>query len=205
MAFYRGTMFFTFDGIPATAFTESWEYEMPNDDQAAARLNSLASSRRQVLSDDWTITNQRVARLTVDGVGSGARIKQFTIETANCAGSYTGQLGAADSPWAAAIFRINKRRTMEVGPTRPRMYQMRGIPDTWWQGGAFGIPAGDLAKVTTWLKTVTPGIGIGDVVIGTGGELELRPYIAFCPGKVSSRKIGRPFGLYRGRRRCPTT
>jgi len=199
--FFRGTMLFTFkNSTISTGFSESWEYESATEVAGVERLVSIATRRVEVLSDDWTITGYRVARADLDV----DKIVYNMVMTPICIAALEGKLGDADSPWSAVVVKINKQRDEAVVEARPRQYQMRGIPDSWWANGGTALPAADKAKFNTFMKAVTqPGLNLGQLVVTAAPELVLQRYTGYCPPRPSNRKIGRPFGLYRGRRKCP--
>jgi len=201
--FFRGTLLFNFEGAtPPAGFSESWEYEAGTEQQGVDRLNSIASRRAEVLSEDWTIIGQRVTRADLEG----SIIKYSLVMTPTCAGTYDGKLGDSDSPWAAVLVKINKQRDELVASARPRMYQMRGIPDSWWANQGVAMPAADKAAFATFMKSVTqPGLQVGQLAVSAAPAIVLQRYNGYCPPKPSNRKIGRPFGLHRGRRSCPTS
>jgi len=205
MPFYRYTMFMQFENAaPPAGFSESWENSASSDENARNTMQTLISQRRNILSQTWRIVGGRIAKLSI-GTSSTPPpthniIKQSLVQPITCQLSNVGALGASDTPWTALLVEINKFPLTGVD-SRPRQQQVRGIPDTWWTAGALSIPAADagaLQNFFNYIKEAGTQFGGGQVRI-VDNALQLQRYRGLCQKRISSRRIGRPFGLLRGR------
>jgi len=205
MAFYRFTMFMqTVDMTPPAGFSESWENESSSDTNARNTMQTLIARRRACLSNDWRISGGRIAKLSIGTSDvpppTHSIIKQSLVQPLVCQSSTEGLLGASDIHWAAVLIEITKNPVTGVD-SKPRYQQMRGIPDTWWNGSALSIPAADQGAVTQFFSYITTAgvsFGGGQVRI-VDNALLLQRYRGICLKRISARRIGRPFGLLRGR------
>ena len=203
MAQYKVTLFFDGDFSPPTGFSESWEFDRTDDAAAKSAALALVDPRRAVLAQNWSIRTVRLAKLLVIGSGPTCRLKQEAVSVEGCISAGAGLLGGTDTPWTAIYIEMPTRQsTPSVGlPPRPRRYQMRGIPDTWWDGtnAELSDEAGPL--IATWMSHVINVLQAGDAKPNSGcTAVRIQPYTTHCVRRISSRRIGRPFGLVRGRR-----
>jgi len=106
----------------------------------------------------------------------------------------------SDTPWAAVLIEMTKNPITGVD-SKPRQQQMRGIPDTWWTAAALDIPAADMGAVQGFFNYITQALAgfAGGQVRIVDNALTLQRYRGICLKRISSRRIGRPFGLLRGR------
>jgi len=205
MPFYRYTMFMQFNNAaPPAGFSESWENEASTDANARNTMQTLIQARRSVLSSSWKIVGGRISKLRVGTCGSPPVqcIQQSLIQPLVCQVSNDGALGVSDTPWAAVLIDVMKFANDNFPSSRPRAQQMRGIPDTWWSNAALDIPLADQAAVTQFFQYITQVVagsfGGGQVRI-LSNALHFTRYRSICLRRISSRRIGRPFGLLRGR------
>jgi len=201
MAYYRYTLLMQFNETsPPAGFSESWENQETSDAQARNQLNTLVNARKACLSNAWTILSGRISKLSYQASPSPGRIKQSLVQALTCPAGVVGLLGASDTPWTAALIEMSKfTLPASTASTRPRYQQVRGIPDTWWDGSALSIPAGDQAALQGFFTYLISIAQMGQVRI-SDAALILQRYRGICIKRISSRRIGRPFGLRRGRR-----
>jgi len=203
MPAYKATMFFEGEFIPPSGFSESWEFSRSTDEDAGAVALAMVGERRKALSNNWAIRSVRVARLMPTGSGPTCRLRQVAVTVPGCIADSQGLLGATDTPWTAIYVEIPTRQsTPSVSlPPRPRRYQMRGIPDTWWDGATQQIIAAAPPIINAWVGYVVNTVQAGDAKANPGcTDVRIQPYLNGCIRRISSRRIGRPFGLLRGRR-----
>lgn len=203
MPIYKATMFVEGEFIPPTGFSESWEFERSEDSAAQSVALEMVGQRRQVLSNNWAVRAVRLARLLVTGAGPTCGIRNEAVNISGCIADSQGLLGATDTPWTAIYIEMPTRQsTPSVGlPPRPRRYQLRGIPDSFWDGATQQIDPTAPPIIAAWLTWVINTLQAGDAKPNSGcTQLRVQPYTTHCIRRISSRRIGRPFGLVRGRR-----
>jgi len=203
VAIYKATMHFEGEFIPPSGFSESWEYNRTSDDEAAQLALELVGERKKYLSQNWAIRSVRVARLTPNGVVENCKLKAVAVQVNGCIADAQGLLGPTDTPWTAVYIEIpSKQSTPSVStPPRPRRYQMRGIPDTWWDGPNQALSAEVGPATAAWMAWIVNVMKAGDAKPNAGcSSAQIQPYLMGCVRRISSRRIGRPFGLLRGRR-----
>jgi len=201
-------MTFTKSG-PPTGFSESWCRSLPGSpsdqtvrDTAQAWSQVLAARRLTCLSEDWKITGIRTAELVVATNGAGKCYWKATeIGIIACPNTLTGKEGPADTPWTSVY------AVLGAG-SHPRRQQMRGVPDIIWASGAFNAPLAT-QKFNSFLNLVAPAtpneFGAWKLSFATGSgdcasKARVERYQSWCIKRASSRRIGRPFDLLRGRR-----
>lgn len=203
MPIYRATMHFEGEFIPPTGFSESWEFNRTSDDEAQQLALDMVGERKKYLSANWSIRSVRAARLTPNGNVSDCKIKAAAVQINGCIQDAQGVLGPTDTPWTAIYIEIPSRQsTPSVATTpRPRRYQMRGIPDSWWDGANAEL-SNEVGPLTAaWMQWLVNVMKAGDAKANAGcSSLQIQPYMMGCVRRISSRRIGRPFGLVRGRR-----
>jgi len=202
MSLYRYTMMIQFNNTaPPAGFSESWTNEENTDTLARNTMQTLIAERRKVLSSSWTISGGRISKLAVIATPPPAKIVQRLVQPLVCQSGLAGLLGDSDTPWTALFVEMTKFANPLFPSTRPRAQQMRGIPDTWWASAALAIPAADAAKLQGFFSfLINPTtFGAGQARINPDDELQLLRYRGICLKRISSRRIGRPFGLLRGR------
>lgn len=194
MAMYRGTLFFSFAGPPADGWTEKVDFVAPSNSSAQTILQQIVTARQYTLSQSISIVGVKLA--TVASKLSTKTTKYFLAQTKIflCPDVSVGKgfLSVVDTPNAAVLVQVEY-----TGYSRIGNYQVRGIPDTWWDGGAL-TPAAQainfyfqfLGRIPMQLFHVNKTTGV------------LTPYPMQCAhlNRISSRRTGRPFGLLRGRR-----
>lgn len=196
MAVFRATLLFQFANQPPCGFSESYEFSAPSVAAAKTIVAGMPAQRVRWLSQDWSIVGFRLAFESTSLVGEKCKKKYTPVQIGRCPGNPVGQLGAADSPYAAVLVRIS----FADAAYKPRNFLARGIPDTWWTAGALSIPPGDGNQFLTWFNNMTT-VPVGkNAPVPTGCSSNFVPWSSYCVQRVASRKIGRPFGLLRGRR-----
>jgi len=203
--FYKVTLFMESRvGNPARGFSESWSWEESSDSSLFNHAAQLASERAKILSQSYQISSYRIARLKGIQGGTFCTLKQELVQTAICPVPINGKLSEGDIPAASvlvqmALVSLSINDVPQVH--RPRQWQMRGIPDTWWSGSVLAIPAADANKITAFCNFLTAVLFAG-IVFGypTCPDLNIHKYQSCCVRRISSRRIGRPFLLLRGRR-----
>jgi len=203
MPVYRFTMMMQHNtAAPAVGFSESWSANATSDTNARNKMQTLIQQRTEVLSQSWTIQGGRIARLEYQASPAPPKIVERLVQPLVCNAGTAGKLGVTDTPWAAVLVQMNKVSLDDVTVrTRPREQQVRGIPDTWWTGGALDIPAADLAKLQGFFSYLISPLqfGAGQARI-VDAAVFLQRFNGICLKRISNRRIGRPFGLIRGRK-----
>jgi len=200
---YRMTGLFQFAGPPPAGFSESWDFIATDDTAALQQPSSWAKERVRILSEDWTLTGIRLTRLAPFAGEEGCELHQTLVEGNVCQPPEVGKLGRADSPFAAVYITINTRQSTPSSgfPPRPRRWLVRGIPDAWWDQAALLRDGPIVGAVNRYLNFMITNMQAGSTRIMLGcASLALLPYGSYCIRRVASRRIGRPFGLLRGRR-----
>lgn len=203
MGVYKATLMFEGEFLPASGFSESWEFERTTDEQASSAALDAVGERRKALSQNWAIRSVRLARLLPTGSGPTCKIRQEAVSIIGCINDSQGLLGPTDTPWTAVYIEVPTRQSApSVGlPPRPRRYQMRGIPDSWWDGTNQELTPAASPIIAAWMQWVINTLQAGDAKNNAGcTATRIQPYVTHCIRRISSRRIGRPFGLLRGRR-----
>jgi len=207
MPFYRYTMFMQFvPNAPPCGFSESWENSATSDENARNTMQTLIARRRTCLSSSWLIQGARISKLSIGTSDvpppTHSIIKQSLVQPLVCQTSTIGLLGVADTPWTAVLVEMTKNPITDVD-SKPRQQQMRGIPDTWWTSAALTIPGANAGAVQSFFNYITQALAgfAGGQVRIVDNALTLQRYRGICLKRISSRRIGRPFGLLGGGRR----
>jgi len=201
---FRATLMFQFDkSKPPAGFSETWEFQASTDEGAGEIVTELATQRIKILSEDWTIIGARLATLGLSATPP-AKIVQTYVSLNACVMNHEGELGVSDTVWAAVRYKIATFPHVTYPGSRPRQYLIRGIPDTWWNASELSIPKADDVKVNAFLGYII-NKPFGHFVVDDLGAIAFVNYRNQCGPFPSNRKIGRPFGLLRGRRSCPET
>jgi len=209
MATLKVTILMNFLGNPNCGFSESWVMTQGESNFQTAAID-LANSRRQSLSRNWYVAGVRAGKLVVRQRPSpastyylGQELVQLPCSTFGP--NAVGQLGPSDTPWTAVFVRITTTRLPGSPIARPRLFQMRGVPDDLWVGATFNKNAANV-QLGPFLQRVTGNVGAlaaGHPYIITppavGDSAGVNNYEGYCIDRASSRRIGRPFGLLRGR------
>jgi len=199
MANYKGTLLFTYQGSPPCGFSESFMFEAASDLVAKGVIANWPGQRIKWLASQWKIVGFRLASISNVTVSGKCKQVYTPVQIGACAGSPSGLLSDADTPFTAVLFKV-----MFADPAkRPRQYLARGIPDTWWTAGALTIPAADGNKFLTWfnfMKAQATGAFFYAPKKVPPCPTSLTPWSTYCTTRIASRRIGRPFGLIRGRK-----
>jgi hypothetical protein len=205
MPFYRLTGLFQFGGQPPCGFSESWDFDAVDDTLAISQANSWPKERAEILSHDWTIVTVRLSKIALVQAPV-CKKKLLPVQQGVCPRATRGAIQSdADTPWAAILIAIaTKQASAPVGgEPRPRQWQCRGIPDSWWTG-VLDINVADNGKISKYCKYLKDNLQAGHVLPNAGcSALGLQPYQSCCVKRISNRQIGRPFFLLRGRRLSP--
>jgi len=199
---YRVTFLFQASTTPPVGFSESWEMQFASDNLAAAAVPALVAKRATWLADGWVIAGARLSLLAITaGTGGKCKITYSPVLLAGCVLNVPGALSANDNPYAAIYFQFKRGST-----GKRRVYLARGVPDTWFANGGVSIPAADGNKFLSWFNYMKNSFSFGKAVgnAPTCNAITIDPYTEYCLKRFASRRVGRPFGLLRGRR-SPTT
>lgn len=162
-----------------------------------ALLNQLLPIRLAMLPGSVRITYSRLSDLSVPG-------DSVVIVPADGGGNYGLLVGGhlkAEDPWDALL--VNLRATPFY---RSRMF-LRGLPDIADEEGTLFTPdtawAGAFTSWASWIKGNCGMISYRGVVPDAGGFLHgiFNPITSVEWVRLTSRRVGRPFGLPVGRRR----
>jgi hypothetical protein len=194
MANYRFTMYFNFPGPPADGWTEKVDFVAPSTTVAQTIAQQIATARRYTLSQSINIFAFKLA--TVAPKLSAKTHKYFLAQTKVflCPDIQGGKgfLSVVDTPNAAVLVQVQY-----MGYSRVGNYQIRGIPDTWWDAGALTPAATAILFYFQFLQKIPMQLFHVDK---TGGTLTIFAMQCSHLQRISSRRTGRPFGLLRGRR-----
>jgi hypothetical protein len=196
---YKGTLLFSYVGQPPVGFSESIEFTAETDTDARNKIASWPEQRKAWLASDWRIIGFRLALISHTSTGGICKAKYTPIQIAACAGNLLGDLGNAETPFAGVLFRVS----FGVGVKRPRMYVGRGIPNTWWTAGALSIPPDEGGKFLGWfnfMRSQKAGAYLYNPKHALPCEPQFTRWFSYCTVRIASRRIGRPFGLIRGRK-----
>jgi len=203
MPFYRGTWLFNFGGKPPAGFSESWDFDAATDSLAISQMQPFFKERAALMSKDWEIIGARLSQITLVQAPA-CKLKLVPVNMEICLKKQAGLIqDNCDTPWASILVDIaTKQSSPSLGvPPRPRRWQCRGIPDTWWTG-SLTVPNADAAAVLAFIKFLKDSLQAGHVKANAGcSALAMQPYTTGCIKRISNRQVGRPFGLLRGRRR----
>jgi len=200
-------MSYTASGPPC-GFTEQWAKALPgspSDTNAHQVMQQWATDlidmRVRCLSSDWRVTGTRISELFPDTGEDGCFWRAEQLGLITCPNVRVGRLGVTDSPWSAVYVKIGVA-------SAPRRQLMRGGPDTWWNGGVFQRDTA-IQQLQPFLNFVAPPAananGAWKFSFSAGSSpcserARVEPYQRWCVERYASRRIGRPFGLLRGRR-----
>jgi len=200
MPYYKGTLLFNYTGSPSTGFSESHEFFAATDSEAKSKIAAWPAERRKWLAQQWRIVGFRLSAIALVAQ-SGKCVKKYKpIAIGACVGTVVGLLGDADSPYTGVLVEIG----FDFGDRRPRNFIARGVPDGWWTGGALSIPVGEGNRFLAWFNfmrnTAVAATVFGVPTSDPPCSLTARAWNQYCVKRIASRRIGRPFGLLRGRR-----
>jgi hypothetical protein len=192
MSAYRVYILFNNDVKPQVGFSERYDIDAADDDAAMTVATQLKDARRNFLAGNWSVVAVRIARLALKMVGSKCKVIARQVRLCPDISGGLGLMGAMDVP-AAAVF----ADFFYTGVPLPSHRQFRGIPDVWWDAAALTKAKEAIETFCRRLKVfkhvrVIPGEGCS-----TPG---LFPLKCCATRRISSRRVGRPFGLIRGRR-----
>jgi len=202
MSFFKAVHFFR-DTSEGLGWSEVWYVEAANFDQAEESGSNIATTRARVLSQDCTIEYQRI--IGNQPATTAVRPRQprsATLQRLDQRGLVPGRNGEnADLPWTAV-----KVRWAAADVSIFRTQLIRGVPDTWFEGGSDKLGA---ANFKTWIVVMTNQLRAMQARIRH--TLPIVPPATFRVYDFNSvargtyegytrRATGRPFGLPRGRR-----
>jgi len=197
MAQYRVYLIFNFNGTPEAGFSETYDIDAGSEATAKDVACRISQNRANFLSSDWFIVAVRLALLEAANVAGKCIIRAKRIIMCPACANIVGVLGNADTPNAAVFadfFYDNVKK--------PSHRQFRGIPDDWWIGATLTSAKEAIGTFCNRLKS------LGHVrVISSGTVCALSSFPLKCcdTRRISSRRVGRPFGLLRGRQSNRTT
>jgi hypothetical protein len=216
MPFFKGTYLFEYHPIlgdeppvvdaprpPQVGFSESWSIFDDVEGEGIATFLSFIKERARLLSEDWQIIGLRVARYNDFLQGEQCKVRMTPVMTPICLQPTRGAIQeSADTPWAAVLVQMDTRQSTPSSgrQPRPRQWQLRGIPDIWWRNGLLQMPPEAKGEIGRFCRFITTQMEAGNVVQAANCELHLLRYTGCCIKRISNRRIGRPFGLIRGRR-----
>jgi len=192
MAQYRVYLIFNFNSEPICGFSERYDFFAASDSSATAAAQTIKLARRKFLSEDWTIVAVRLALLVPKVVEDECKILARRIILCPEIAPGIGQLGPADTPTSAVFTDFFYRAV-----PKPSHRQFRGIPDDWWEGTELTKARDFIGSFCNTLKGIPHNKTVSntDCTSLTGFELK-----CCATRRISERRVGRPFGLLRGRR-----
>jgi len=187
---------FTWTGSPIAGFSERYDFELDSDGETAAREIAMrvAIARAQVLANNWSIWQVAVGRVAPKlSAKTGKHFAAFTkLQLCPEVGPAVGKLGTTDTPWQA-LYVLQKFQ----GASHPVARQLRGVPDTFFDGGVTTRGVQVVNKFFDFLLTVPQ---YEHRVNKTTGAMVASRLICSTIQRISSRRTGRPFLPLRGRR-----
>jgi len=215
MGAYKLTAMFNFKKSPPCGFTESIEFNETTDGRAAAVIGPYQKGRLSILSSDWEIVGYRVSKLaaahpfvrppTVPPTPDMTRciVTQTEVQNIPCKTPFPGREGPSDMPWAAILLEFPFIPSSPPVPQKDKkkLFMLRGIPDSWWDGAVLAIPGPAKGAITQWTNDLENLIGHGQFKVNAGcTNLGFKVYRSACIKRAANRKIGRPSDLLVGRR-----
>jgi len=192
VANYRCYLIMNFDTEPVCGFSERYDFTASSDDAAQAVCQTIKLARRKFLAEEWTIVAVRLAVVTQAIKGGKCKIFAKRIILCPEIAPGVGQLGHADTPTSAVFadfFYTNVRK--------PSHRQFRGIPDDWWEDAALTKARDFIGEFCRTLRGI-PHVRL--VPTTDCSSLGAFPLKCCATRRISERRVGRPFGLLRGRR-----
>lgn len=177
------TLFLNDTGV-VSGSSETYYFDAADHAAALVEAAALANLRAVILRDDWLVTHIRVSKTDISGYS-------LVSET-----NYVGQLAsdALMEPTAALMLRI------EAGPThRGRKFLHGVVSDLFLPNGDYDGANAAQPDVTIFCNRIK-GSGYA---LATGVDPGPPDYIQVTsaePQRLVSHRLGRPFGLRRGRR-----
>jgi len=192
MPAYRVYILFNDTVTPTAGFSERYDIQAASDDAAQAAAGQIKDARRDFLAQNWSVVAVRLARLAPKSVGPVCKIIARQVRLCPDISGGVGLVETMDIP-AAAVF----ADFFYNGVPKPSHRQFRGIPDIWWDNAAL---SGAKEAIETFCRRLK---ALGHVrYIPADNCTSLGPFPLKCCAtrRISSRRVGRPFGLLRGRR-----
>jgi len=205
MPVYKGTLLFSNAPLNTqpSGFSESVQFYANTDELARNSLAAWPGERKKVLAHGYVIKGFRLSKSTVVNKSGVCTQTWAPLQIGACVGNNLGLLGDADSPYAAVLFDI----VFNEKAKKKRAMLFRGIPDTWWSNQSLNIPAADGTAFLIWFNyMVTQSAGAYEWNVGHAPPCTptFRFWTTYCSIRIASRRVGRPFGLLRGRRTLGT-
>jgi hypothetical protein len=198
MPAYKGTLLFNSTvGTPTTGFSEAFDFTASSDAQAITEVGQWPSRRKAILSNSFSIVGFRLASYSTSVVAGKCKKKLKSIQIDACQPTVVGLLSSQNSPYDGALVRMFRQ---DKG--KAREWELRGIPDTWIVSGALSIPVLEAGALLTWFQQMGTGGAFGNFTFDKTNcsGANVTPFTTMCPQRLMSRRVGRPFGLLRGRR-----
>jgi hypothetical protein len=192
MANYRVYLLFNDTVNPTAGFSERYDITSSSDDTAMVTAAQLKDARRSFLASNWTIVAVRLARLAPKSVGPACKIIARQVRLCPDISPGAGLAESMDIP-AAAVF----ADFFYQGILKPSHRQFRGIPDIWWDAAAL---SGAKEAIETFCRRLKSFNHVRFVGSDNCTSLGAFPLKCCATRRISSRRVGRPFGLLRGRR-----
>lgn len=193
---YRVVLRFAFQDTPLAGYSERYDFNDGGggDSFATQKAAQLAQARRVVLSNTWIISRVTVGKVVPKlSTKTGKWFNAFTaIQLCPDLIGGKGFLGVADGPQAAIYV-----KQKFIGRSRTVARQMRGIPDSWWDGGQLTNGTGVLNAFFLFLLTIPQIEIVTSKATGSSFNANL---LCSSIERISSRRTGRPFLPLRGRR-----
>jgi len=199
MADYRVYILFNEGQKPTAGFSERYDITAATDTEATTRAGQIKDARRAFLASNWNVVAVRLAKLAAKSETPKCKIISRQVRLCPDISGGAGLAGEMDIP-AAAVF----ADFFYNGVPLPSHRQFRGIPDDWWDAAALTQAKEAIETFCRRLKALGHVRFIpSDSCTSLGGF----PLKCCATRRISSRRVGRPFGLIRGRRskRKPVT
>jgi len=192
MGQYRVYILFNEGRKPQSGFSERYDIEAADDATATTVAGQIKDARRTFLAVNWSVVAVRLAKVAAKSLTPKCKIIARQIRLCPDISGGDGLAGDMDIP-AAAVF----ADFFYNGVPLPSHRQFRGIPDDWWD--AAGLTQAKEA-IETFCRRLRALGHVRFIPSDSCTSLGGFPLKCCATRRISSRRVGRPFGLLRGRR-----
>jgi hypothetical protein len=217
------------DSNPPTGFSETWSFSASSDTVARNQVADYVSERAKVLSKSWQVgTFLRLSRYQTNcrrfkpqGTTKYCCVPRMESRIrCVCPAPITGKQPDGDQGWDGLKIELCTEPYAHVGCSKcqanaaasTRQWIMRGMWDDFYKDNKMNLTAAQKNDITTFAQTYIIGklkagiVACNDACDDSSSAsctaAVFAPFTHACPDfdKPRKRDIGRPFGLYRGRR-----
>lgn len=182
---WKVTNFFNFSGGPSLGWSETWYVNKTTFNDMAIDWAIVIAARMAIVGVQSVLTYARASRLDVKGDG-------VQLNSANINGTYTPAIGDISHPGVALLTRWTTSGGHSVN------HVLHSIPEECANFGNYQPTSGYALAMTAFQSAVSTHLVIPR-------KTTVAPFVVFEPvstvglRRMVVRKLGRPFGLSRGR------